>query len=176
MRARYWLTLASVPTLFACFIAAAGCGETEEPAKPPSTTDGSADGKSDAASDSKAPPTECLDADITQLNVQDAALGDSGKSIGTCSSCIKTNCLPQLQACQEDCDCRESVLGLFNCVASGKSITTCGGGLVTAGSMAQSLGLCALTSGCAVECGQAGDGGTTNNDAATDAPADSASD
>ncbi len=176
MRARYWLTLASVSSVFVCFVAAAGCGDTEEPAKPPTTAgDGSTDGKSDTTSDSKPTPTECIDADITALNVQDAALGDSGKSIGTCSSCIKTNCLPELQACQEDCDCRESVLGFFNCVASGKSITTCGGGLVTAGSMAQSLGLCALNSGCGVECGQPGDGGT-QNDAATDAPADSASD
>lgn len=175
MRARHWLTLASVGSLVVLGLAA-GCGDTDEAT--PARADGGGDAVSDtaAATDGKkeAAPVECVDADITTLSsIPDAALGDAGKSIGTCASCIKSNCTAELDACQDDCDCRDSVLSFFTCVGSGKSITACGAGLVSAGSAATALGGCALQSGCAAECGQ---GGPTGTDAASDAPADAPAD
>jgi hypothetical protein len=94
----------------------------------------------------------CVDADLPNLSAPDAALGDAG-SIGKCTACIKANCATELQECQDDCDCREAAVGFLDCLAAKKTVTTCGGGLVTAGATAQSLGLCTLNAGCSVACG-----------------------
>jgi hypothetical protein len=95
---------------------------------------------------------DCVDADLPNLTTPDAALGDAG-SLGKCTACIKANCMPELQACQDECECRESVLGFLDCLAQKKTVQTCGGGLVTAGATSQALGLCTLNAGCSTACG-----------------------
>lgn len=172
MRARVWLSFASVGSLLVLVVAAApGCsGSTEET---PAAVDSGADVAKEATADvvADAPPTECVDADITKLDVPDANLGDGGANTAECAACLKGHCSGELQVCQDDCDCREGVLGFFQCVSTGKSLQGCSGALLTAGSSAQSLGLCALNAGCADKCGVPSDAGP-KNDAATDAPAD----
>jgi hypothetical protein len=176
MRGRTLFTISvSAFLVLAGGIVAGGCGDTDDTTKTPPTADSSTDGKTSSDAKAEAAPVECSDADITQLTVNDASLGDGGSSVGTCSACIKTNCLSELQACQEDCDCRDSVVGFFQCVSTGKAITACGGGLLTAGAMAQALGLCAVNSGCTAACGQGGgDDASTGTDSGSvsDAPSD----
>ncbi len=154
MRARFYLTFASTMSLSLLGIvtAAPGCGDTEDAAATPTSSDATTDGKASGDAKSDAAPIECLDADITQFTVPDAAAGDAGVNLGACVGCIKTNCTSELQGCQADCDCRETVIGVFACVGQGKALTACGAGLLSAGSAATSLGLCALNSGCAATC------------------------
>ncbi len=136
-------------------------GNPEGGAPPPSEGGPSEAGTTpgDAASDrrvsadaSSSDAMACVDADLPNLSAPDAALGDAG-SIGKCTACIKANCAAELGACQDDCDCREAVVGFLDCLAAKKSVSTCGGALVTAGAAAQSLGLCTLNAGCSVACG-----------------------
>lgn len=138
MRARFYLTFASTMSLSLLGIvtAAPGCGDTEDAAATPTSSDATTDGKASGDAKSDAAPIECLDADITQFTVPDAAAGDSGVNVGACVGCIKTNCTSELQGCQADCDRRDSVIGVFACVGQGKALTACGAGLLSAGSAA----------------------------------------
>lgn len=112
---------------------------------------GGRDARADASTSTDA---GCVDADITNPKLPDAALGDAG-SVGKCVACAKNNCGPELQQCQDDCDCREAASAFFECIASGKVLNTCGSSLISGGAIAQSVGFCALNSGCGAPCGQA---------------------
>jgi hypothetical protein len=172
MRARALLSIVSVGSLVSLGLAG-GCGGSED-SGPAASSDSGVDAPKEAALDSSAVdtgPDECVDADIRQLAIPDASLGDSGANSAECGSCLKTNCSGDLDVCQGDCPCREGVLKFFNCVGTGKSLQSCAGSLLTAGPTAQSLGACALQSGCADKCGAPSDAGP-KNDATTDAPDD----
>jgi hypothetical protein len=120
-------------------------------------------------------------ADITQLDVADASISPNA-STGTCSACVKTTCDAELAACNDDCDCKTSILELFDCLASGQGLQVCGQILVGSisgggGGPLQPLGLC-LFQQCQVGCGIAdflpSDGGadgdsSSTSDAASDA-------
>ena len=94
------------------------------------------------------------DADIRDLDLVDAALGDGGSgSVGLCNDCIQSNCASQVDACQNDCACRTVAVGFFDCIQSGNALTSCGGSLIGAGATAQAIGLCAVNSGCGSACG-----------------------
>lgn len=174
MRARHHVLMASFASLasLVVFGVTEGCGGSSESgpaAAVDSGLDATKDGTSDAVSD--APALECIDADITKIEIPDGSLGDGGANTAECAGCLKTNCSGELQLCQDDCDCREGVVSFFTCVGKGKSLQACAGSLVSVGSVAQSLGLCAINAGCADKCGAPIDAGP-KTDASTDAATD----
>ena len=172
MRGRTLLSIVSVGSLVLMGVAA-GCGDTTEAKPTTSTTDSGLDGpKTTDATATDSPANECVDADITNLAIPDASLGDGGANTAECSACLKKNCSGELDVCQADCQCREGVLSFFNCVGTGKPLTTCGASLAGAGSTAQGLALCAFSSGCDTKCGVPKDAGTAKKDAASDAAND----
>jgi hypothetical protein len=104
----------------------------------------------------------CVDADLTTLNVPDAAIGDSGYSTGTCLACAQTSCGPDLTACNNDCTCRDALVCVYqHCAADFGNTTqlaTCaiGNGCVTSFTQLQGpLGTFAQCIGgsCGRECG-----------------------
>jgi hypothetical protein len=71
----------------------------------------------------------CPDADLTNLPIPDASLGDGAASPAVCIGCVKTSCSTQLSACNGDCDCKALVVDLFGCIGQGNSPISCVGGL-----------------------------------------------
>ena len=189
-RARHWLFGVSTG-LVAVGVFGGGCGSVET--APPVVDSGAKDVTvADVAPDVHAadvgadvPAVGCgVDADITKLALPDAALADGATSIGICSACAQAKCGSQLQACNDDCDCREAVVGFFDCYSKTQSIVTCGAPLITLGGEAMQLGqalfVCISPSflklpgtGCEVECAVKALLGT---DAGPDAKADAAAD
>lgn len=99
----------------------------------------------------------CDDADIGNLSLTDAALGDSGASVGTCLSCTKASCSSQINSCNKSCQCKNDIDDALGCVAAqGGLNATCIGGLAGGGDKpAQDLGTCLYTA-CKNECGLGG--------------------
>jgi hypothetical protein len=144
-----------------------------------------------------------IDADLTTAAPPDAALNDSGASVGTCISCARTTCSSGVVACNTDCACNVAFDCLFNCLSGvGGALTFCaascfgsatsggdaGGGGGVAGILnsldpdERNLLLCAATQ-CGDPCGVGGllggNGGGDSGaaaDASADAPIDSPSD
>jgi hypothetical protein len=110
------------------------------------------------------------DADLFTINPADAAIGDSGASIGTCSACLKSKCKTQLTTCEKDCTCASTVAcTLDKCLGSAndtQAFITCGvqkgcislsggaGGIAAGGAI-----LTCIQGSCATEC-DIQDGGT----------------
>jgi hypothetical protein len=110
---------------------------------------------SDASAEANTLPLICrIDADISDLNIPDASIGDSGISVGVCYSCITSKCGAQVSACNADCSCKENVESLVLCIASGSALTTCAGNAVTSNDAATTelLG-CLVGSPCLQTCG-----------------------
>jgi hypothetical protein len=141
---------------------------------------------SDAADAADTNVPACVpDASLNDLNPADAALGDAGGSVGLCLSCTKQNCASQVTECNADCSCVSDLSDLYSCIASGKSILTCGQSLVGGGAdqAETDIGTCVFQS-CAKECninfgpqpgkdgGGASDGG--GDSSAADGSADAA--
>jgi hypothetical protein len=177
MRARHWV-LSGVSALFVSGLVAAGCGGTDE--TPPAQ-----DAGQDTSVQDTAPPKDtapeitdtakpCVsDADLNTLNPPDAALADGATSVGICIGCAKAACGPQFRDCNNDCECKNAIASVFQCVAAGGTLAACAAPLISGGTVpqvAQNLGLCVYT-GCAKECTGSG-GRDAGGDGASDAPAD----
>jgi hypothetical protein len=114
------------------------------------------DAGADAIEDSAPPP--CVnDADLSTITVPDAALGDAGASVGTCLACTKSSCGPEVQDCQDECECRAAISDFYGCLAAdGGSLFGCASGLAGGGGTPSgataALGQCVLL-GCSDECG-----------------------
>jgi hypothetical protein len=191
MRARKLFVTGSMAVAMA---ALAGCGSTTETpggnVDSGTVTDGTAptgdSSFADATSDSgDAGVTDgCVfgDASILTSNPADAALNDSGASVGTCLSCVQTSCKGAANACDEDACCESTFDCLFNCLGGvGGSLincyTFCGGSLNTSNADAPELLLaqCAFKS-CPTECAACSIPKLCPTDAGPTPPADSGSD
>jgi hypothetical protein len=181
MRARQMLLLlGSTSALFAALLPlvplAAGCGGSSSSST--TTSDSGADGttidapgeatvpgdagmeasepvgSSDASAAADALPLICqIDADISNLNVPDASIGDSGVNVASCYSCITTTCGKQVSACNADCTCKVNVESFVVCSAAGGSLETCATKL-TADNDPSTTGLFeCLALSCAETCG-----------------------
>ncbi|HEY1697148.1 MAG TPA: hypothetical protein VGG39_33540 [Polyangiaceae bacterium] len=144
----------------------------QDSSKPETGPEAAAEASKDAPAESA--PTCTIDADITDLNIPDAEIGDSSASTDGCYTCIKTTCGSELSSCNTDCTCNGEVAGLLSCIGTGGAITTCGAGLLAGGAndpAGLALLLCVAGSafpggsgpGCTAECGYTappkGDGG-----------------
>ena len=124
------------------------CGGNEN------TTDGGADATTDAAPDvapdvaSDVKDASCgNDVDLTQyLPSADASIDvDAGVNISACTGCLKTSCGTDINACNTDCDCRQSIIDAVTCITQGGSFQTCGGAAILNGDQnVQNLFTCAL--------------------------------
>jgi hypothetical protein len=168
MRVRHWLFVFSVGFGLAGAFGT-GCGGTTDNGTG-TTTDGGGTPdvtKETAASDTYSPPDTstisdaavacAVDADLTTYAPPDAALGDSGKSVGTCIACIRSACPTQLSDCNNDCDCKGAVIDFIACVQAGdKTLIQCGyqvfGPLGFSNLPAVHLGYCLQSSACPGEC------------------------
>jgi hypothetical protein len=105
------------------------------------------------------------DANISNLPLPDAALNDAGATVSGCAACLNTSCKSDIADCQDNCECREAVVGFYDCVAKGSALINCATSLLglqgqQAQQIGQSLLLCA-NAFCRTECGvpSFGDGG-----------------
>lgn len=80
----------------------------------------------DASAEADALPLICqIDADLSNLQLPDASIGDSGMSVSGCYSCIETNCGSQVTACAADCTCKVTIVTFVTCLAGGKAAQNC---------------------------------------------------
>ena len=122
---------------------------------PPQDAFMGADAPVDAPVDAGKPSDACVpdDADLLSIQVPDAAIGDSGATAAECYQCTKDTCSSSLSACNADCSCKDTIVGLFTCLQMpNASPLTCAGGLLGAGTLGQNLGIC-VEIGCAAKCG-----------------------
>lgn len=97
----------------------------------------------------------CDGADLNNVSLPDASLGDSGATTGTCVACMQASCASQITKCDESCSCKAGVDDALTCVANAGTLdTSCLGGL-TGDPNAQNLGLC-IYAACKNECGLGG--------------------
>ncbi len=107
------------------------------------------DASREAGSD--APTEACaVDADLATISLPDAGLGDDA-SIATCLACARSSCPSYVAACDTDCTCVTALVGLFECRASGQSLTDCSVSLLGMGN-AFALGECTISL-CGGACG-----------------------
>jgi len=148
-------------------VAIAACGGSSE--APPAidsgvSGDGAAGGDSSLADGGPASEDASDDVCVTDANLltatpADAALNDSGASVGTCIACAQTHCSTQIDTCNGDCVCANEFTNIFDCLSGvGGSLLTCYiqfGGSLGSGSNADpaetALGECAIKT-CAAEC------------------------
>ena len=171
MKTRLFLgaLLVGFPTALATGVLGAGCGGSSDDSA--SNADASQDvtAKDTATQDvvQIVDAGRCDDADLNTLSLPDAALGDSGASVGTCLDCTRGSCETQISACNASCQCKNDIDDALNCIAQqGGLNASCAGGLLSGGDVpAQNLGQCLYLS-CQNECGlggfnfgDAGDGG-----------------
>ena len=153
------------------------CGGTDD------DKDGGADATTDAVPDvAKDVTPDALDAscandvDLTSfLPSADASFDvEAGINISACTGCLKSSCGTDINACNADCDCRQTIIDAVTCVTQGGSPSQCfGAALLSGDQTTQTLFTCALGN-----CGSIcipGDGGTAS-DAAKDAPTDAPGD
>lgn len=157
----------------ACMGALEACGgdDTKGDGGPDATTDAPADVAKDVAPDVL--DASCAnDVDLTQyLPSADASIDvDAGNvNLAQCTGCLKTSCGTDINSCNADCDCRQTIIDAVTCVTQGGSPQTCfGTALLNGDQTTQNLFSCALGS-CGSICipGDAGGG-----DAAKDSPSD----
>ncbi len=146
------LSLAAASFLFAC-------GGTEEtPAPVDAGKDVTVDAPQDVAPDNAVVDAGCaVDGSLNTLTPPDAAIGDSGATLPGCATCLKTKCSSDINACDQLCECKEAVFGVYDCLGKGKGFQTCAvTNFVGAGQETQTIGLslgqCAGTN-CSVQCG-----------------------
>lgn len=192
MRARYGILAALVGVPVALAIGG-GCGGSSSDNSGNNTPDATADvtldtapPKQDSAPDVTDAAKVCtVDADLNNINVPDAALGDAGATVSCLITCGKSACSTELSACNADCDCKGALLSVFDCMKTGQSLQACA--LAASGQLdpntqqtLQTLGFC-IYGACGNQCGltqQTGDGGKPDaaGDAASDAPSDAPAD
>ncbi len=136
--------VAAVGALEAC-----GGNEDNGDAGPDATSDAPPDVAKEAAAETGVDASCGNDADLTQyLPSADASFDvDAGLNISACTGCLKTSCGTDINACNTDCDCRQSVIDAVTCVTQGGSFESCGGNAILNGDQnVQNLFTCALSS------------------------------
>lgn len=161
-----------LPIAGMAIVTACGGNEDNGDAGPDATSDAVPDVAKDSAPD--VTDAGCKnDVDLTSyLPSADASFDvDAGINISQCTGCLKTSCGTDINACNQDCDCRQDVVDVVTCVANGGAFQTCA--IAALGNQnVQNLFSCALGS-CSSVCIPA-DGGA--KDAASDAPKDAPGD
>ena len=160
----------------ACIGALEACGgdDTKGDGGPDATTDAPAEAAKEAGPDVL--DASCAnDVDLTSfLPSADASFDvEAGINIAACTGCLKSSCGTDINACNADCDCRQSIIDAVTCISQGGSFQTCGGTAILNGDQnVQNLFGCALGS-CGSICIPS-DGGAkdSSSDAPTDAPGD----
>ena len=141
---------------------------------PDATTDAPAEAAKEAGPDVL--DASCAnDVDLTQyLPSADASFDvEAGINIGACTDCLKSSCGTDINACNADCDCRQTIIDAVTCITQGGSPQTCfTTALITGDQTTQDLFSCAIGS-CGSVCLPSDAGG---GDAAKDAPADAPGD
>jgi hypothetical protein len=183
MRKLHWLLGITVGCAAIGFVACGGSSSDNNNNTTPDASAGS-DAKNDVAPVVDAGPPDVIedaaeppcqnDADLSKITVPDAALGDSGASVGTCIKCGKDTCGPEFDDCQADCECRSAFSDFYDCLgADGGSIFSCGQGLFGNGipGGATTALLQCVGAGCSDECGL-----SLGTDAGADAAKDAAKD
>jgi len=140
--------------------------------------DATADVAKDVAPDvtkSDASDASCAnDVDLTQfLPSADASIDVDAGGLGNitqCTGCLKTSCGSDINACNADCACRQSIIDAVTCIGQGGGFQQCGGQAILSGDQnVQSLFACALGS-CSSICIPSDAG---PKDSGGDAPTDS---
>ena len=105
---------------------------------------------------------ECTDARITEPELPDAALGDSGATVASCVACVEESCGTEVATCQAECGCREAAIGFFRCLGAGATSSACSADAFGEGTSPGLLllGSCLQQSACAASACGAGDGGS----------------
>lgn len=165
------LPLASLATFSAC-----GGDDSGTDAGPDATTDAAKDVARLETGPDVLDAGCTNDADLTQyLPSADASIDvdAGGLNIATCTGCFKDNCGGDINACNQDCDCRQGVIDLVTCVGQATTLSTCiSNALASNNSNLQGLVICAINK-CAAAC-LPPDGGldAAVSDAASDATGD----
>lgn len=105
-----------------------------------------------------AAPPGCADASIDDLMVPSVTL-DGGQSSTACFTCLKGSCRPELDACNDNCECRSAVVDFLSCSAkttSAQGAQTCafsafGSVSGEASQLGTGVGRCAFAS-CQAQC------------------------
>jgi hypothetical protein len=168
---RSYLAFAVVlaPLAGMALVTACGGSDTGNDAGSDATTDvTTADvGLKDTAPANDASDASCAnDVDLTQyLPSADAAIDvdAGGYNIAACTGCLKSDCASDINACNGDCACRQTVIDLVTCVGQGQeTFQQCGEtALIEGDQNTQSLLTCALGN-CEAICIGSGDGGKTD--------------
>ena len=174
MRARHILLFLAVASCSVTGLLVACGGTSDTPPPVDAGKDGTLDAAKDAAPDVvDAGPIPCAtDADLFTVAIPDGNIGDSGVSVQACGTCLKTSCKTDISDCNKICDCKDAVIGLYDCLSKGKGLQTCGiQNFLGASQDTQNIGLslvgCA-SSKCKDACGL-GDGGFLTDSGAQDA-------
>ena len=153
-----------VPVVCVGALEACGGNESDNDAGPDATADAAPDVAKEATADVL--DASCAnDVDLTSyLPSADASFDvDAGVNISACTGCLKTSCGTDINACNNDCDCRQSVIDAVTCVTQGGSFQTCGGTAILNGDQnVQNLFTCALGS-CGSICIPSTDGGAKDS-------------
>ncbi|HEX7603712.1 MAG TPA: hypothetical protein VF316_18970, partial [Polyangiaceae bacterium] len=160
MRARHVLLLLAVATCSVTGLLVACGGSADDTAPPDAGNDVTVDAPKDVAPDVvvDAGPAPCdTDADLFTMPLPDGSIGDSGGTVPACGTCLKTSCQSDISDCNKLCECKGDVVALYNCLAQGKALQTCGiQNFIGASPETQNIGIslvgCA-SSKCKVECG-----------------------
>jgi len=170
MRARHILLLVAVATCSVTGLLVACGGTADDTVTPDAGNDVTVDAPKDLGAPDvvDAGPAPCQsDADLFTIPIPDGSLGDSGGTVPACGNCLKTSCKTDISDCNQVCDCKDAVIGLYDCLAKGKPLQTCGlQNFLGASQDTQNIGLslvgCA-SSKCKLECGLS-DAGIPNLD------------
>ncbi len=137
--------------------AISACGGDNNPANDAgpdvTTADVAPDVTKDVAAEATADASCANDADLTQfLPSADASVDvdAGGLNLTACTGCLKSSCGTDINACNQDCTCRQDIIDAVQCVAQGGSFQLCAGGALS-NSNALNLFTCALGS-CSAEC------------------------
>ncbi|HEY2366720.1 MAG TPA: hypothetical protein VGH87_10050 [Polyangiaceae bacterium] len=157
--------IAAVGALEAC-----GGNEDNGDAGPDATADAPPDVAKEAASETGTDASCANDVDLTQyLPSADASFDvEAGINLSACTGCLKTSCGTDINTCNTDCDCRQTIIDAITCVTQGGNAETCfGTALLNGDQTTQDLFTCALGS-CGSICipsdGGASDGGSSSLD------------
>ncbi len=175
---RSYIAFAFVLAPLAGMALVTACGGDNSPADagPDATTQDVAKDVAPEASKSDASDASCAnDVDLTQyLPSADASVDvdAGGLNIAECTGCFKTNCGSDINACNQDCACRQSVIDLVTCIGGGQSsVTTCLTDALGGDSNMQALIGCAISK-CQSSC--LTDGGTKTDSGSDSGSSDAA--
>ncbi len=155
LRSVAFIALAFPVAGMAVISACGGDTTNNNDAGPDATADVAKDVAPDVAKSDASDAGCANDVDLTQfLPSADASIDvdAGGVNITQCTGCLKTSCGTDINACNQDCACRQTVIDLVTCVGKGTAFQTCGQDAFLNGDQnVQGLISCALGS-CASIC------------------------